>query len=296
MEITIQTIDEYLKEIFNIYNENNNKCSDSFCHTGLAYRGQKDKDFELIPSLGRDFGYKPSILNQERNLIVMAKHKLPKVFCQNLPPIDILAMLQHYGIPTRLLDVTSNPLVALYFATKDETVDGEVIVFEYNDEEKANYPLHNAIAETYKFANNSFTSLESFYKNMIIQPYLDEQRIVLADMSDKQGAEWIEECCKEIFFVNSTENLERQRLQQGFYILFPNKIDKSSGNAVFWDTISPIEKDNKVIKKRMIIQKACKCKMREHLEVLGISKYTLFSDDIETVCKGIVNECKKIMR
>lgn len=298
MEITIHTIDEYIKEIFEIYSNNNsnNKCWNSYYHMGLAYRGQTDKNFELLPSIGRDRGYQPSIIHQERNMIEIVKHKLPKVFCQNLPPIDLLAMLQHYGIPTRLLDVTSNPLVALYFATNDEKVDGEVIVFEYNDEYKANYPLYNAIAETYKFADASFISLELFYKNIIIQPYFDEQRISLDNQNDKQGAKWIEDCCKQVFFVEATENLERQRLQQGFYILFHNEITECSENAQFVDRISPIEKNNEVVKKRMIIHKDSKSKLRRDLEVLGISEYTLFSDNIDIVCRGIVDECKKIMR
>lgn len=89
---------------------------------------------------------------QERNLIEMAKYKLPHIFKLDLLPIDLLSLLQHYEIPTRLLDVTSNPLVALYFASFDDNTDGEVFVFEYNDSDKTNHPVISAIAETYKFA------------------------------------------------------------------------------------------------------------------------------------------------
>ncbi len=39
--------------------------------------------------------------------------------------------MQHYGLPTRILDITSNPLVALYFACCDHPkTNGEVLVFK----------------------------------------------------------------------------------------------------------------------------------------------------------------------
>ena len=38
----------------------------------------------------------------------------------NLPTLEVLAHIQHYGGPTRLLDVTANPLIAAWFAVEQQ--------------------------------------------------------------------------------------------------------------------------------------------------------------------------------
>lgn len=309
MEVTINTFEEYISEIFKIQqrNEENNNDEIVFLHQGLAFRGISDKSYQLIPSIGRNMRaeYNSSTLDQERGLIETAKYKLPHIFRNDLSPIDLLATLQHYGIPTRLLDVTYNPLVALYFATSNNEKDGEVIVFEYSDQFKTNeyYFFTNAIAETYKFMNISNMLLSSFYDIAVKQSYFNKYICMLLEQINYEeglkvdgekinGGDLIKQFCEQLIFVNSTEQLERQKNQQGLYILFPNSISEIGDSLYFTKTIQPINKNNRYIKRRIIIQKEAKELIRKKLNFIGVSEYTLFSDNIDIVCKGIVDGFK----
>jgi hypothetical protein len=52
-----------------------------------------------------------------------------------LATVDLLARLQHYGIPTRLIDFSRDPRVALWFASADE-MDGRIIIAAARGEPK----------------------------------------------------------------------------------------------------------------------------------------------------------------
>lgn len=51
-----------------------------------------------------------------------------------LSALELLAAMQHYSVPTRLLDFTFNPLIALWFAVEqDDSVDGRVLAIDISD-------------------------------------------------------------------------------------------------------------------------------------------------------------------
>lgn len=103
------------------------------------FRGHSNCDYELKPSIYR-LDEKNSPLNptylieNEDRIIKDALIKCSDYFLPSDTLFDKLIKLQHYGYATRLLDLTSNALVALYFASLgNKGKDGELIILDIPD-------------------------------------------------------------------------------------------------------------------------------------------------------------------
>lgn len=92
----------------------------------MYFRGQV-RDWPLSPSLARK-----SVTEQERAKESECFRRLAEIL-PNVNDWERATIAQHYGVPTRLLDWSENPLVGLYFALDDEKYDDEdgvIWVFE----------------------------------------------------------------------------------------------------------------------------------------------------------------------
>ena len=85
-----------------------------------CFRGVINSSFELIPSIGRLPALEDLSMNFEREKWLLEEFKMRSGMLVKITPKnnwEWLSLAQHYGLPTRLLDWTDNPLVSLYFAT-----------------------------------------------------------------------------------------------------------------------------------------------------------------------------------
>ena len=102
--------------------------------SGLAsiFRGVSDTSYQNIPSIGRHkFLDSESLNRSERRLMQLFKESaVPYLDFQPSDDWEWLAIAQHYGLPTRLLDWSTNPLVAMYFAV-EKKYDTDAVLYVY---------------------------------------------------------------------------------------------------------------------------------------------------------------------
>jgi len=94
----------------------------------IWFRGHRNKDWNLKPMIFRESELHTEIeymkkFKQDATLLLESK---------SYKDFEWLFIMRHYGIPTRLLDWTENPLVAAYFAVlpEDTSSDGAIWILQ----------------------------------------------------------------------------------------------------------------------------------------------------------------------
>lgn len=213
---TIKNIKEFLEEIENLESNNN-----------LFFRVHEDETYLLEPGVYRkDNTTKKNLIEHEDVIYREVISKAPQDFVGK-NTLESLALMQHYGVPTRILDLTESALVALYFAcsnSKNDDKNGEVIVFDIPTESVKYYNSDRVtilanLAKCEKDFNynkfiidNKISEIKKLEKKKIDTKLYDKIRDfdidVFTFLMDK-NEEIIEEFEDDILFKSFDKNLKK---------------------------------------------------------------------------------------
>ena len=273
---TIRSVSEYLECLSKIKMEPKTTFSVG-CFT--LFRGQANANWLLSPSL-----YRQNLFEAENLLLTEIKHICPNEFGDNR--FDSLVKMQHFGMPTRLLDVTTNPLVSLYFAcesSEQSNEDGIVYIFPNMHVSWSNDLLVDLVMDfVYDY----------FPRKMWLDQMLDQSRKKYGNGSYHLMPDTIDSLLHYLtipaFAVMPAKTNERIEAQDGAFFVFGmhfsnREVSTNPGTIgrVYYN-FEPIEIDNvrQIWKKTetLRIPAAAKKGILNQLDILGINERKLFPD------------------
>ena len=236
------------------------------------YRGHPKEEYVLEPTI-----YRNGLIENEDNIFKEAITRVPNEFINSKSTTEKLVKMQHYGIPTRLLDITANPLVALYFAcNKDFTTDGEVVFLriptnfvKYYDSDTVSV-LSNIAKRPENFeidtATNSITEFNGTTQIAYLLHEIKEEKPYFQNVINPKHLE-------QVFAVKVKLDNERILKQEGAFLIFGINSNKSRPATVPYKWIV-----NKKEEVKFIIPAKKKRQLLRELETFGISGRTLFPE------------------
>ena len=246
----IENINQFLDEI---------KSAISSCANPPFYRGHSNEEkFKLVPFIYRDKRF----IENEDKIYRETIAKVPYDF-NGKNTIESLVLMQHYGVPTRILDLTTNPLVALYFACDDDKnkdADGEVIVFDIPEESTCYFDSDKVTI----LANLAKCKSDFYYREMNIA-HLKEYRDEIEKVIENNQVESYQSELKNSVKIDCF-------IQDNFF-LYPNEIQKLIDGIIDYKFQSSLDKEKKQLKYILLEQLEEKINSLIWEEISSINQY-----------------------
>ena len=260
----IQSLAEYIEKVLGIntmtmFSNNTNSLA--------LYRGQADKSWGLVPKV-----YRNNRFVNESALIAEFERMKPDEFC-GLSNIEKLIKMQHYGLPTRLLDFSENPLIALYFACDSaENIDKDGAVYFLGGTPVFNQD-HIAIAI---IAKAIFEQGHHIHMNSFIASLREDPNIHQTNFTEK---EIIEMLTITTFGIRPKLHNQRIRQQSGAFLMFGMEYKSKDRFFHNFSELKPKKiEDIWKASRTFIIPASKKEQILAELDRVGINKSTIYPE------------------
>lgn len=248
--------------------------------SNLYFRGHSKTSYRLIPSVMRTEKLKRNEHLIYQELLV----NCPSEFKGFSRHIDYLVKMQHYGLPTRLLDITRNPLVALYFSCCDNQNSlGEVIIISA-DKRKVKYGNSDTVAMLSSLPLFSYEDQCEIMDSLYVNKHTTSvNRFIYEIQTEKPGF---------------TDKIDYHDLENCFVVLPAkdnNRMIKQDGAFIICGVNSSIEsKLNRELRlenngKKALFFVSAKKQILKELDLLSINESSLFPE-IDHVSKYITTK------
>ncbi|MGI4750271.1 MAG: FRG domain-containing protein [Janthinobacterium lividum] len=253
------------------------------------FRGHSNSSYELTPTI-----YREGLIDSEDKIFREIILRIPQEFQGLNTTIEKLVKMQHYGVPTRLLDLTSNPLVALFFAcSSNKEIDGEVLYLRISKNEIKFYDsdtvsvLSNIAKRPIPFNIENYSGITISDFNMLtnisfLHHDIKEEKPYFKEIINPNDVE-------RVFAVKVKLDNPRILKQNGSFLIFGIDANKQRQATVPRDWIM----NSKIPHLNLKIPAAKKQKILNELEILGINESTLFPE-LDYQAKYLINKFKKV--
>jgi len=262
------------------------------------FRGHSDHEgFKLIPSIYREKEW----INNEHRMYREIIMKCPNDFSQIKTAFEKLVRMQHYSLPTRLLDLTANPLAALFFAVNENLdKDAEVLIFKVPKKEVKYYD-----SDTVSILTNLAKRPEDFeiqsIKGQGKEEFNKQKQIAYLLHEIKEEKPYfapviVESDLESVVCVKPKLDNPRIIRQDGAFFVFGIDGNKTKPARVpdsyqfSTEDINSLNYSSEPY--QLIINKSGKNKILGQLATLGINEATMFPE-IDSVSKYIKESLKK---
>ncbi|HAT3807039.1 TPA: FRG domain-containing protein, partial [Serratia marcescens] len=204
-------------------------------------------------------------------------------FINTASTFDVLVKMQHYSLPTRLLDLSTNPLVALYFACsnyKNDTYDGEVKILNIPTNEVKYFDSDTVtIISNIAKQDGSFSvsCLDGDEKNVKLTHFLDDIKKEKSYFTNRIE----EKSLTSVVCVKPKLNNARIIRQDGVFLIFGIGTNKSTAANI-------PDHYNLASKIRFFIDNKSKESILMQLEKIGINEATIYPE-IDKVSSYVSN-------